>query len=99
MGVSKSFVMAQIQIGFRTVVGYENLSVLKGIHGPGVHIYIGVELKKGNTKAPALHKRPDGGGGKTLAKRRQNAACDEYEFGLAQSAFPSRINSTENGRF
>ncbi len=43
--VDKAFVMAKIQIRFRSVIGYENLSVLKRVHGARINIQIGVEFQ------------------------------------------------------
>jgi hypothetical protein len=43
-----AFIVAQIEIGFRTVIGDEDFPVLKGIHGSGVHIDIGIQLLKGD---------------------------------------------------
>ena len=37
-GVDKTFIMAQIQIGFRTIIGDKDFAVLIWIHCSGVHI-------------------------------------------------------------
>ena len=42
--VNKPFIMAKIQVGFRAIVGYENLSVLVGIHRAWVNVDIGIKL-------------------------------------------------------
>ena len=40
--IDKPFIMAQIQVRLRAVVGDENFTVLIGAHGAWVHIEIGV---------------------------------------------------------
>ena len=36
--------MAQIQVGFRAVVGDKNLAVLERRHGAGIDVEVGVQL-------------------------------------------------------
>ena len=50
-GGDESFVMAQIEIGFRTIVGHENFTVLKRAHGTGIHVDVRVQLDHGNFQA------------------------------------------------
>lgn len=40
----KALVMAQIEVGFRTVVGHEHLAVLERTHGAGIDVDVGIEL-------------------------------------------------------
>jgi len=54
--VDKSFVMPQIQIGFRAVVGDKNLTMLYRVHGSRVNIDIRVELLHGNLITTCLQK-------------------------------------------
>ena len=42
--VNKTLIVPKVQIRLGAVLGYENLSVLDGVHGSGVHIDIRVEL-------------------------------------------------------
>jgi hypothetical protein len=46
--MSKTLVVAEIEIGLRSVVGNENLAVLERAHSPGIDIQIRVELLQGN---------------------------------------------------
>ena len=55
-GVREALVMAEIQVRFRPVFSHEDLSVLKGVHGPRVHIDIRIELLEGD-----LSPRDSGG--------------------------------------
>ena len=50
-GVDEAFVMPQIKVGFRTVVGYEHFAVLEGAHGAGIDVDIGIELEHGYVQA------------------------------------------------
>src|SRR6185369_11061146 len=43
-GTRKALVMPQVKIGFGAVIGNKDLAMLKGGHGPGVNIDIGVQL-------------------------------------------------------
>ncbi len=45
--INKPFVMPQIQVGFRAVVGDEYFPMLYGVHGSGVDIDIRVEFLHG----------------------------------------------------
>ena len=44
VGIQEAFVVPDIQVCFRTVVGDENLSVLERVHGPGIDVEIGIKL-------------------------------------------------------
>ena len=46
--IDKSFVMTEVKVGFRTVLGYKNLAVLIGAHCAGVYINIRVKLLRRN---------------------------------------------------
>ena len=80
LGGGKSLVVSQIEVGFGAVVGNEHFSVLKGIHGSGIDIDIGVELLEGDTQSPAFKQRTDGRGSQPLSQGRENAAGGENVF-------------------
>ena len=48
--VQEALVVADIQVGFRAVFRDENLTVLEGIHRPGIDIDVGIELLHGNAQ-------------------------------------------------
>ena len=54
----ETFVMTQIEVGFRAVVGHENFTVLEWTHGTRIHIDIWIQFDHGNFKAPGFE---DGG--------------------------------------
>ena len=40
--------MAEVKVGFRTVICYENFAVLNGVHSAGVNVKIRVKLLRRN---------------------------------------------------
>src|ERR1700685_2809959 len=58
---SKSFVVPQVQVGFRTVVGDVHLAVLVRTHRAGIDVQVGIALLQGNpeptTFQQAAHRR------------------------------------------
>ena len=64
----EALVMAEIEIGFRAVVGDEHLAVLVGRHGAGIDVDIGVELAQPDLIAARLQQRAERRGRETLAK-------------------------------
>ena len=64
-GMREPFVMTKIEIGFRTVIGDENLPMLKRIHGARVNIDVWVQAFEWSPAAlcsPSEHRwkpRPD----------------------------------------
>ena len=52
--VDEALVMAEIQIGFRTVIGDKYLAMLDRVHGSGVDVDIRVKLLHGDVVAPGL---------------------------------------------
>ena len=79
--IDKPLVMAQIQVRLPAVPGYENLSVLIGRHGAGIHIQIGIQLDHGNGQPPAFEDAADRGYANPLADGTDHAAGDEYILG------------------
>ena len=57
-GGNETFIMAQIQIGFRAVVGDEDFAVLERTHRAGVHVDVRVQLDHGDFEAARFE---DGG--------------------------------------
>ena len=56
IGVEEALVVADVEIGLRTIVGDEHLSVLEGVHRARVDIEIGVELLHGDAQSARLEK-------------------------------------------
>ena len=62
-GMGKPLVVAQVQIGFRAIIGHKHLAVLERREGPGINVEIRVELHQVNAEAAAFQQTADGGGG------------------------------------
>ena len=82
----EALVVPEVQVGFGPVVGDVDLAVLKGVHGAGVDVDVGVELLNGDLEPPGLEQRADGGGGQPLAQGGQHASRHENKLGLHDAA-------------
>ena len=78
--VDESFIVAQVQVCFGTVVGDEYFAVLVGAHGARVDIDVGIEFLDGNLVSSVLQKSAQGCGGNAFAQGRNNAAGYEDVF-------------------
>jgi len=54
MLIEEPFVMTEIEIGLRPVVGHIDLAVLEGVHGSGIDIDVRIEFQDGHVEAPGL---------------------------------------------
>ena len=59
--VDESFVMAQVKVSFRAVVGYKNFAVLKRVHGSGIDVNIRIHFQHLDAQTPALKQKPNTG--------------------------------------
>ena len=50
-GGDEALVVAQVQVGFGTIVGHEHFAVLERAHGARVHVEVGVQLDQGDFEA------------------------------------------------
>ena len=75
--VGEALVVAQVQVGLSAVVGDEDLTVLEGVHGPRVHVQVGVELLEGYLQPSLLEEPPQRGRRDALAQAGDHAAGDE----------------------
>jgi hypothetical protein len=60
-GGDEALVVAQVQIGFGTIVGDEHLSVLERGHRAGIDVDVRIELDEGDFEAPRFKNRCEGG--------------------------------------
>ena len=67
-GFNKALVVSQVQVGFRTVVGHEDLTVLDGAHRAGVHVDIGVKFDKRDLEATRFQQSGQRGRSDALAQ-------------------------------
>src|ERR1700722_4052530 len=63
VGVEKPLVMADVEVGFCSVVGDEYLAVLERVHRAGVHVQVRVKLLHGDPQASELEQAAQAGRG------------------------------------
>ena len=68
MHAGEAFIMAKIKVGFRPIIGDENLPMLIGAHGPRIHIKVGVKLAQPNLITARLQQRAERSGSDTLTE-------------------------------
>jgi len=73
----KSLVMSEIQIGFGSVVGNEDLSMLGRGHRPRVNVQIRIEFSQSDCIASRLQQRSERCRCQTFSEGRNHAAGDE----------------------
>ena len=66
--IEKALVVADIQIGLRTILSDKNLAVLEGVHCAGIDVDVGIELLHDHVQAPRTKEPPQAGGGQALAQ-------------------------------
>ena len=69
--------MAKVQIGLGAVIGDEDLAMLKGAHGAGIDVQIGIEFAQPDRIAARLQQRPQRRRCQPLSKGRNHTAGDE----------------------
>ncbi len=106
----EALIVAEVEVGLRSVFRHEHFAVLKRAHRAGVDIDVGIELEEGDFKTARFEDRGEGSGGNTLAEGRYYAAGDENIFGhrwmlagktdytVKQGLNPSKIRATSGGR-
>ncbi|GIW84132.1 MAG: hypothetical protein KatS3mg106_645 [Gemmataceae bacterium] len=86
-GVGESFIMAQVEVGFGSVVQDVNFPMLVGGHGAGIDVDVGVHLLHAHAQSPALEEHADGRRSQTFAQGADHAPRYENVFGHSP-AFP-----------
>lgn len=88
---SETLVMAQVEVGFRTVFGHVTLSVLVRIQGSGVDIDIGIQFLNRHRIAACLQQAGDRRRNNAFTERRSHAARHENVLGFAEFHYLFRI--------
>src|SRR5271163_4093561 len=70
----KALVVAQVEVGFSTVVGDENFPVLIGRHRSRINIQVGIALLEGYTESAAFKQAAHGGRRDAFTEGRNHAA-------------------------
>ena len=64
--VQETLVVADIKVGFRAIFSDENLTVLEGVHRPGIDVDVGVKLLHGDAQTARTQQTPQRRGRQTL---------------------------------
>ena len=72
--------MADVEVGFSTVVGDEHLTVLERVHRSGVNVEIRVEFLHHHIDATAGEKVPQGGRSEAFTEGGNHTPGDENVF-------------------
>jgi hypothetical protein len=83
--------MPEIEVGLPAVVGDEHLSMLEGVHRPGVDVDVRVELLDDDPQPSRLEQPPERGGGDALAEAGHHTTGHEHVFGGASAACPGPV--------
>ena len=59
----KPLIVAEVEVGLRTVVRYIYLPMLIGAHGTGVYVDVRIHLHDADAVSPVLQKTPERRGG------------------------------------
>ena len=79
--VGKAFVVAQVQVCFRTVFGDEDFTVLDRAHRARIHIQVRIQLQDRNVVTPGFQQAPKARGHDPLADAGDDTTGDEDELG------------------
>ena len=74
MRVGEALVVAQVEIGFRAVVGDKHFAVLIGRHRAGINVQVGIALLEGDFETAAFEQAADRGRRDAFAQGRNYAA-------------------------
>jgi len=72
--------VTKVQICLGAIVGDKHFAVLKGTHGAGIDIQIGVKLLQRDPVAHLFEQQPYCGGGDALSQRGKDTAHHEDIF-------------------
>ena len=88
--------MAEVEVGFRAVLGDEDLTVLERAHGARVDIDIGIKLLRRDFQPAAFEQAAERSGCNPFAKAGDHAAGHENIFGHLGS-FPGSFPHKRRG--
>ena len=74
----EALIMAQVKVGFRSVFSNKYLAVLKWTHGAGIHVDIGIQLKRGNLDAASFEDSCERGRRDAFSQGRDDTAGYKY---------------------
>ena len=65
----EAFIVTEVEVGLRTVIGHIDFAVLIGRHRPRIDVQIGIEFPDPDLVATRLEKRPEGRRKEAFSKR------------------------------
>src|SRR5580704_4630010 len=74
LDVGEAFVVAEVEVGFSTIVGDKDFAVLIRAHSAGIHVQVRVTFLDGDFKAATFEETTDGRCRYALTERRNNTA-------------------------
>src|SRR5690606_37839811 len=78
---NKALVVAQVQVGFRTILSNKHFTVLEGAHGARIYVDVGIQLEHSHAQTAGLQDGSQGCSRNTFAQGGHNASRYEYIFG------------------
>ena len=88
--VREPFVVAEVEVGLRAVVGHVHLAVLEGTHRAGVDVQVRIELCERHFEPAILQQRAERCRRQPFTERTDYAACDENVFHVFNSQWRKR---------
>src|SRR5581483_8321178 len=84
--VYKPLIVAEVKVGLRAVVGDEHLAMLIGVHRPGIHVDVRVELLQRDAEPPVAEQTAQAGRRDSFADTADHAA--RHKDILCHPCFP-----------
>ncbi len=94
-GFQKPFVITQVKVGFRAVLGDENLTVLIGRHRAGIDIDIRIELLHKDFQTAVFQQSSQRRGCDSFAETGHDSAGHKDKFCLLHRLSPRKIKKTK----
>ena len=88
--VYKAFVVTEIKVGFRAVLGDKYFAVLIRAHRAGVNVYVRVKLLSRNLESSCLEQTSERRCRDSFSQTGNNSACDKYILCRNNSLFLKR---------
>ena len=96
--VEETLIVPQVEVGLGAVIGDEDLTVLKGVHGARIDVEIRIQLLHGHGQPAGHEQLSQAGGGEALTERRDDTPRDKDELGVLLAAPLRHVNSRGGNR-
>ena len=80
IAVDEALVMAEVEVGFGSVFGHEDLAVLIGRHRPRVDVQVRIHLERGDGETSRGEDAAKGSGSDAFAERGSDPSGHEHEL-------------------